>query len=177
MTALGKLDSWAKKNLRSSWHRLFALVVGRKVLWSFDIISDKLSTGMAGLVLLGPCCLFWSDWCELEIAQCNTSLPAFAQCCLGAADLLKEQCLDKMAVFSCHWMSMLGDLYGALPGKEKNSTQHKMLEASKILNYFSFIDSYAANIREELTWGGGGKHTQDLNFRTTFWTSKNIGIN
>lgn len=75
-------------------------------------------------------------------------------------------------------MSMLGDLYGALPGKEKNSTQHKMLEASKILNYFSFIDSYAANIREELTWGGGGgKHTQDLNFRTTFWTSKNIGIN
>lgn len=41
-------------------------------------------------------------------------------------------------------------MYGALPGKDKTNAQHEMLEASKILNDFSFIDSYAAKVREEV---------------------------
>lgn len=39
-----------------------------------------------------------------------------------------------ISVFSSHYVSMLGDVCGALPGKDKTSTEHKMLEASTILN-------------------------------------------
>lgn len=47
-------------------------------------------------------------------------------------------------------MSVLDYLYGALSGKDRTNIQQKMLEVSKILNDFPFIDSCAAKVRKEV---------------------------